>query len=100
MPLPDVAGAQSGLHSLRRTYKTIATDHCGVADDISATPLGHVPQGMSQRYLLKWARTSDPAIIEAQHKISAKMVALLHGKTLRPREMGGLVAFAFLLLLS
>ena len=37
-------------HASRRTYKTIATDHCGVPDDISAALLGHVPEGMSQKY--------------------------------------------------
>jgi hypothetical protein len=40
-------------HVLRRTYKTIATDHCGVPDDISAALLGHVPEGMSQKYLIR-----------------------------------------------
>jgi integrase len=83
-PTRDVLSARG--HALRRTYKTIATDHCGVPDDISATLLGHVPEGMSQRYLLKWARTSGPAIIEAQRKISAKIVALLHGKVEAKRK--------------
>jgi integrase len=67
-------------HALRRTYKTIATDHCGVPDDISAALLGHVPEGMSQKYLIRWARMSGPAIIEAQAKISRTIMALLRGK--------------------
>jgi integrase len=64
-------------HALRRTFKTIATDHCKVPDDISAMLLGHVPEGMSQRYLLRWARASGPAIVGAQAKISRKIVSLL-----------------------
>jgi integrase len=67
-------------HALRRTYKTIATDHCKVPDDISAMLLGHVPEGMSQRYLLRRARSSGPAIIEAQAKISRRIVELLRTK--------------------
>jgi integrase len=67
-------------HALRRTYKTVATDHCGVPDDISAALLGHVPEGMSQKYLIRWARMSGPAIIEAQRKISKTIMALLKAK--------------------
>jgi hypothetical protein len=48
--------------------------------------LGHVPEGMSQRYLLKWARTSGPAIIEAQRKISQTIMALLQGKGAAKRK--------------
>jgi integrase len=66
-------------HSLRRTYKTVAQNECHVPDEVSAYLLGHVPEGMSQRYLLKWAMSSGTAIREAQEKISRKMVALLHG---------------------
>ncbi|HEY7230346.1 MAG TPA: site-specific integrase [Pseudolabrys sp.] len=66
-------------HALRRTYKTIATDHCGVPDDISAALLGHVPEGMSQKYLIRWARMSGPAIIAAQAKISRTIMSLLKG---------------------
>jgi hypothetical protein len=62
----------------RRTYKTIVQNDCYVPDEVSAYLLGHVPEGMSQRYLLKWAMSSGTAIREAQEKISHKMVALLH----------------------
>ncbi len=74
---PTRDGLQAFGHALRRTYKTIATDHCKVPDDISAMLLGHVPEGMSQRYLLRWARASGPAIIEAQAAISRRIVTLL-----------------------
>ena len=67
-------------HALRRTYKTIATDHCGVPDDISAALLGHVPEGMSQKYLIRWARMSGPAIIKAQATISKTIIRLLKAK--------------------
>jgi integrase len=67
-------------HALRRTYKTIATDHCGVPDDISAALLGHVPEGMSQKYLIRWARMSGPAIIKAQATISKTIMQLLKVK--------------------
>lgn len=72
-------------HALRRTYKTIATDHCGVRDDISAALLGHVPEGTSQKYLIRWARVSGPAIIKAQATISKAITALLHAKQPRKR---------------
>jgi integrase len=65
-------------HALRRTFKTIATTFCKVPDDVSAFLLGHVPEGMSQKYLLRWALSSGPAIREAQAKISREMVRLLH----------------------
>ncbi|HUZ34006.1 MAG TPA: hypothetical protein VMV19_18145 [Xanthobacteraceae bacterium] len=74
---PTRDGLPAFGHALRRSYKTVATDHCGVPDDISAALLGHVPEGMSQRYLLKWARQSGPAIIAAQEKISRKMIELM-----------------------
>jgi integrase len=64
-------------HALRRTYKTIATDHCGVPDDISAALLGHVPEGMSQKYLIRWARMSGPASVEAQANISRMIMSAL-----------------------
>jgi integrase len=67
-------------HALRRTYKTIAMAHCKVPDDVSAFLLGHVPEGMSQKYLLRWALSSGPAIREAQAKISREMVRLLHNR--------------------
>lgn len=73
-------------HALRRTYKTIATDHCGVPDDISATLLGHVPEGMSQKYLIQWARKSGPAILEAQATISKTIMQLLKAKPARAQK--------------
>ena len=73
-------------HALRRTYKTIATDHCGVPDDISAALLGHVPEGMSQKYLIRWARTSAPAILKAQATISRTIMQLLKAKPPRQKK--------------
>jgi integrase len=70
-------------HALRRTFKTIATAHCKVPDDVSAFLLGHVPEGMSQKYLLRWALSSGPAIREAQQKISCEMLRLLHKRSSR-----------------
>lgn len=64
-------------HGLRRTYKTVASDHCGIPDDISAVLLGHQPEGMSAQYLLRWARINGPAVIEAQAAISKKIMSLL-----------------------
>lgn len=68
-------------HMLRRTFKTIAQNECNVPEEVSAYLLGHVPEGMSQRYLLKWAMSSGKAIREAQGRISRTMVDLLHKKT-------------------
>jgi hypothetical protein len=68
-------------HALRWTYKTIATTPCKVSDDVSAYLLGHVPEGMSQRYLLRWAMSSGTAIRDAQAKISRDMVRLLRKRS-------------------
>ncbi len=72
-------------NDLRRTYKTIATSVCGVPDDVSAFLMGHMPEGMSQKYLLRWALSSGDAIKEAQAKISATMTRLLHGASEKKR---------------
>jgi len=70
-------------HALRRTWKTIAEDHCGVPSQISEFLEGRMPEGVKGRYLLKWARQEGPKIIEAQHKISRIIMALCHGKVKR-----------------
>ena len=49
-------------NDLRRTYKSVATSVCGVPDDVSAFVMGHMPEGMSQKYLLRWALSSGDAI--------------------------------------
>jgi integrase len=67
-------------HALRRTYKTFAQNECKVPEEISAWLLGHMPEGMSQRYVLQWARANGTAIVEAQHKISHEMVKALRGQ--------------------
>ena len=68
-------------NDLRRTYKTVATGTCRIPDDVSAYLMGHVPEGMSQKYLLRWALSSADAVKEAQTKISATMMQLLHAAT-------------------
>jgi integrase len=72
-------------NDLRRTYKSVATSVCGVPDDVSAFLMGHMPEGMSQKYLLRWALSSGDAIKEAQAKISATMTRLLHGASEKKR---------------
>jgi hypothetical protein len=42
---------------------------------VSAYLLGHVPEGMSQRYLLKWAMSSGTAIREAQAAQDGRLTA-------------------------
>jgi integrase len=69
--------------ALRRTYKTIANDHSAVKDEISATLMGHVPPGMSQKYLLIWERVAGPEIKAAQATISKTIMQLLKAKPTR-----------------
>ncbi len=70
-------------HALRRTYKTIATGWCHVPDDISAVLLGHAPEGMSPKYRLRWTQQNWPAVIEAQHKISAEIERLMQAEDIQ-----------------
>jgi integrase len=70
-------------HALRRTFKTIAEDYCGVPTQISEFLEGRMPEGVKGRYLLTWARSEGPKIIEAQRKISRTIMALCHGKMKR-----------------
>jgi len=72
-------------NDLRRTYKTIATGMCGVPDDVSAFLMGHVPEGMSQKYLLRWTLSSGETVRDAQAKITATIMRLLHGGSERKR---------------
>ncbi len=55
-------------NDLRRTYKSVATSVCGVPDDVSAFLMGHMPEGMSQKYLLRWALSSGDAY-RAKHRL-------------------------------
>ena len=71
-------GLPASCHALRRTFKTIAQNESGVSEEVSAYLLGHQPEGMSQKYLLKWAMRNGTAIKEGQQKISRTMVRLLH----------------------
>jgi integrase len=73
-------------HGLRRTFETVASDHCGVSDQHYEYLEGRPPPGIQARYLLKWARTEGPKIIEAQHKISRAITALLRGKSAKVKS--------------
>jgi hypothetical protein len=68
---------------LRRTYKTIAQNECKIPEEIS---FGQVPEGMSQRYLLRWAMSSGKAIVEAQHKIPKAIMAALRAPKAKQGE--------------
>lgn len=72
-------------HALRRTYRTVALDHCGVPDPIAEALLGHVPEGIKGRYILKWARAEGPRIVEAQKQISKTIMSLLRSKQTKKR---------------
>ncbi|MGC2460895.1 MAG: hypothetical protein WA446_07990 [Steroidobacteraceae bacterium] len=76
-------GLPASGHALRRTFKTIVQNESGVPEEVSAYLLGHQPEGMSQKYLLKWAMRNGTAIKEGQQKISRTMVRLLHQKRKR-----------------
>lgn len=70
---------------LRRTYKTVATGLCKVAPDVSEYLMGHAPDGIGPRYLLRWVLSNAEAFKEAQGKISATMMQLLHAATTERR---------------
>jgi integrase len=72
-------------HSLRRTYKTFAQNECKIGDEFSAFLLGHILEGLSQSYVLRWAMQNAEAIKEAQQKISTAMMATLRGESKRKR---------------
>jgi hypothetical protein len=74
-------------HALRRTHRTIAIDHCDVSDGIAAALQGRAPPGVEARYILKWARTEGPKIIEAQQKISRTIMQLLKAKPARGAKL-------------
>jgi integrase len=61
---------------LRHTFRTIATD-CGVDEMLAHFLMGHSPEGISQKYIVKMILASGPALREAQRKISRRIVGLL-----------------------
>lgn len=63
-------------HAMRRTYKTVATD-CGVSDELSAFLLGHIPPGLSQKYIVRKMLLEGPMMRRKQREISNRMLALL-----------------------
>jgi integrase len=66
-------------HALRRTWKTVAAA-LEVPDDLSALMLGHVPEGVSQKYVLRRMLTESRTMRRKQREISARIMALLSGK--------------------
>jgi hypothetical protein len=68
----------------RRTYKTIAT-MCKVDPQVSEYLMGHAPEGIGPRYILRWVLDKAEVIKEAQAKISATMMQLLHAATTERR---------------
>jgi len=77
-PLPKQGAA------LRRTLKTFAVSECKVPFEISEFLLGHIPHGVSVRYILRWAMSSAKEIIEAR-KISKAIMVALRGGHARPK---------------
>jgi hypothetical protein len=57
-----------------------------VPDLIAEALLGHVPEGIKGRCMIKWARSEGPKIIEAQRKISRTMMQLLKAKAAAKRK--------------
>ena len=66
-------------HALRRTYRSFAHS-LKINDDLGHWLLGDAPEGIKPSYLPKWAMDHNDAIIEAQHKISKAMMAVLKAK--------------------
>jgi integrase len=71
--------------ALRRTWKTFAVSECKIPFEISEFLLGHIPQGVSVHYIMRWAMSSGKEIIEAQRKISKAMMAALRADDGRPK---------------
>jgi integrase len=63
-------------NQLRHTFRTIAAD-CGVDEMLAHFLMGHSPEGISQKYIVKMMLASGPALRQAQRKISRQIVGLL-----------------------
>ena len=63
-------------HAMRRTWKTVAVE-CGVPDELSALMLGHVPEGLSQKYILRRMLTEGQTMRAKQAAISNRIIELL-----------------------
>jgi hypothetical protein len=70
---------------LRRTYKTVAIGMCKVDPQVSEYLMGHGPDGIGPSYLLRWELEKAEAFKEAQGKISATMMQLLHAASAAKR---------------
>jgi integrase len=63
-------------NKLRHTFKTISID-AGVDDLISHLLMGHAPEGISQKYIVRLVLTSGVAMRQAQRRVSQRIEALL-----------------------
>jgi hypothetical protein len=61
---------------LRHTYRTVAAD-LGIAELLTEFLMGHTPEGISRKYILKLVLSSGSDLREAQRKISKRICALL-----------------------
>jgi integrase len=63
-------------NQLRHTFRTLAAD-CAVDEMLAHFLMGHSPEGISQKYIVKMMLASGPALRQAQRKISRRIVTLL-----------------------
>ena len=63
-------------HALRHTWRTVAAD-CGVDELLAHFMLGHVPQNISQAYIMRLVLSAGPALRQAQRKVSKRILHLL-----------------------
>ena len=72
-------------NDLRRTYKSVATSVCGIPDDVSAFLMGHMPEGMCQKYFSVGCSRPATRSKRRKQKISETMMRLLHGASEKKR---------------
>ncbi|MGA8820538.1 MAG: tyrosine-type recombinase/integrase [Xanthobacteraceae bacterium] len=63
-------------HDLRHTWKTVASE-CKVGDLFTGIMLGHMPEGVSEKYITRHVLTTGTELRAAQRKVSARIVKLL-----------------------
>jgi integrase len=63
-------------HALRHTWKTVASE-CKVSDLFTGIMLGHMPEGVSEKYITRHVLTTGTELRAAQRKVSARIVKLL-----------------------
>ncbi|MGA8611304.1 MAG: tyrosine-type recombinase/integrase [Xanthobacteraceae bacterium] len=72
----DAAGLDARAHDLRRSFASVAADS-GFGDATIAELLGHARRGVTARH---YVRRSDPVMIAAADKVSARIADMLAGK--------------------